>query len=89
VIYTDHKLLMGALHRSTDPWTARQCGQLYTGDIRHISGKNNVVADTLSRPPAAGSSPSVAAIAATAEAAPLLFPALYRSWQRRSGPARR
>ena len=56
VVYTDHKPLVSALRRSTDPWTARQCRQLayvaeYTSDIRHIAGPNNVVADALSRPP--------------------------------------
>ena len=39
------------------PWTARQSRHLsylaeFTSDIRHISGVDNVVADTLSRPPA-------------------------------------
>jgi cleavage and polyadenylation specificity factor subunit 1 len=75
IVYTDHKPLVGALHRTSDPWTSRQCRQLsyvaeYTSDIRHISGKNNVVADTLSRPPQAAlpapASPApVAAVAAT------------------------
>jgi len=40
-----------------EPWTARQSRHLsylaeFTSDIRHISGVDNVVADTLSRPPA-------------------------------------
>ncbi len=35
----------------------------FTGDIRHIAGQDNVVADTLSRPPQAGA--TVAAVAAT------------------------
>jgi hypothetical protein len=67
-IYTDHKPLTFALKRMTDPWTARQCRQLafvaeYTSDLRHLAGKDNVVADALSRPPghAAGESPSSAA----------------------------
>jgi hypothetical protein len=56
IIFTDHKPLTFALRRSSDPWTARQCHQLsyiaeYTSDIRHIAGKDNIVADTLSRPP--------------------------------------
>jgi RNase H-like domain found in reverse transcriptase/Reverse transcriptase (RNA-dependent DNA polymerase) len=55
-IYTDHKPLTHALHRTSDPWTARQCRQLayiaeFTGDIQHVVGRDNVVADTLSRPP--------------------------------------
>jgi transposase InsO family protein len=67
-IYTDHKPLTFALKRTTDPWTARQCRQLafvaeYTSDLRHLAGKENVVADALSRPPghAVGASPSAAA----------------------------
>jgi len=64
-----------ALHRSqatkvAEPWTARQCRHLsyvaeFTGDIRHIAGQDNVVADTLSRPPQAGT--TVAAVAATGQ----------------------
>jgi hypothetical protein len=55
-IFTDHKPLTFAISRVSDPWTARQSRQLsyvaeYTSDIRHIAGVNNVVADTLSRPP--------------------------------------
>jgi transposase InsO family protein len=55
-IWTDHKPLTHALFRSTDPWTARQCRQLsyiaeFTSSIQHIKGEDNVVADTLSRPP--------------------------------------
>jgi hypothetical protein len=55
-LYTDHKLLTTALRRSTDPWTAKQYRQLtyiakFTSDIQHIAGTDNVVADTLSRPP--------------------------------------
>jgi hypothetical protein len=56
-IYTDHKPLTYALSRSSEPWTARQCRHLsyiaeFSSDIRHINGKDNLVADTLSRPPA-------------------------------------
>jgi RNase H-like domain found in reverse transcriptase len=55
-IFTDHKPLTQALHRTSDPWTARQCRQLpyiaeFTSDVQHISGKENIVADRLSRPP--------------------------------------
>jgi Integrase zinc binding domain len=55
-IFTDHKPLTQALHRTSDPWTARQCWQLsyvaeFTSNVQHISGKDNIVADTLSRPP--------------------------------------
>ncbi len=67
-IYTDHKPLTFALRRTIDPWTARQCRQLafvaeYTSDLRHLAGKDNVLADALSRPPghAVGESPPAAA----------------------------
>jgi hypothetical protein len=36
----------------------------YTSDIRHIAGLNNIVADTLSRPPGASSSSSAASAVA-------------------------
>ena len=56
-ILTDHKPLTHALHRISDPWSARQQRHLasvaeYTADIRHIAGAENVVADALSRPAA-------------------------------------
>jgi transposase InsO family protein len=55
-IFTDHKPLTYALSRTSDPWSARQARQLsylaeYTDDIHHIAGEENIVADTLSRPP--------------------------------------
>ncbi len=55
-LHTDHKPLTTAVRRSTEPWTAKQCRQLayiaeFTSDIQHIAGTDNVVADTLSRPP--------------------------------------
>jgi hypothetical protein len=55
-VYTDHKPLTHAISCLSDPWTARQCRQLayvaeYTSDICHIAGADNIVADTLSRPP--------------------------------------
>ena len=45
----DHKLLTFALHRQSDAWSARQQRHLsyageYTSDIRHVAGKENVVA---------------------------------------------
>jgi transposase InsO family protein len=54
-IYTDHKPLVGALHRVSEPWSARQQRQLsfiseFTADIRHTPGAANAVADALSRP---------------------------------------
>ena len=67
-LYTDHKPLTFALSKAAEPWTACQCRHLsyvaeFTGDIRHIAGQDNMVADTLSRPPQAGA--TVAAVAAT------------------------
>ena len=54
VIYTDHKPLTFALHKRKENCSPRQFRHLdliaqFTTDIRHISGKDNVVADTLSR----------------------------------------
>ncbi|MBM3938427.1 MAG: DDE-type integrase/transposase/recombinase [Sphingomonadales bacterium] len=58
VVYTDHKPLTYALHRTTDAWSARQQRHLsyiaeYTSEIKHVAGTENVVADALSRPAAA------------------------------------
>jgi cleavage and polyadenylation specificity factor subunit 1 len=63
-IYTDHKPLTFALHRSSDAWSARQQRHLsyvaeFTSDIRHVPGKENCVADALSRPAAAVAPASV------------------------------
>ena len=57
-LWTDHKPLLAALHRVSLPWTPRQQRQLAfiaecTSDVRHVPGLANVVADHLSRPPAA------------------------------------
>jgi cleavage and polyadenylation specificity factor subunit 1 len=67
-LYTDHKPLTFALTKAVEPWTARQCRHLsyiseFTNDIRHVAGIDNVVADTMSRPPQAAE--IVAAVAAT------------------------
>ena len=53
-IYTDHKPLTFAMKKVSDPWSARQQRHLtaiseFTTDIQHVSGKDNVVADALSR----------------------------------------
>ena len=51
---TDHKPLMSAMLKVSDPWTPRQQRQLsfiseITTDIKHLAGKYNYVADFLSR----------------------------------------
>ncbi|GFS10956.1 Pol polyprotein [Elysia marginata] len=53
-MFTDHKPLVGAMSKLSDPWTARQQRHLahiseFSTYIRHTSGKANVVADCLSR----------------------------------------
>jgi hypothetical protein len=66
IVFTDHLLLVGALHRVSEPKSDRQRRQLsflaeFTAEIRHIAGASNVVADTLSRPAAPPSYADVAA----------------------------
>ena len=56
VIWTDHKPILFSLHKRADPWSTRQRRQLleiseYAAEIRHISGKSNLVSDALSRNP--------------------------------------
>ena len=53
-IFTDHEPIVTAMKKTSEPASNRQARQLAaiseaTGDIRHIDGKNNVVADALSR----------------------------------------
>lgn len=52
--FTDHKPLTFAFAKISDPWSSRQQRHLsyiseFTTDVVHISGKDNVVADALSR----------------------------------------
>lgn len=54
VAYTDHKPLTFAFTKVSSPWSARQQRHLsaiseFTTDVRHVAGKRNCVADTLSR----------------------------------------
>ena len=54
IIYTDHKQLCFAFHERKSNCSPRQYRHLdfisqFTTDIRHISGQDNVVADTLPR----------------------------------------
>ena len=56
IIFTDHKPLTHAIVSNTDNRSPRQTRHLsyvaeFTTDLRHIGGSQNVVADTLSRPP--------------------------------------
>jgi len=56
VLYTDHKPLVAAMVRVTPPWSARQQRHLayiseFSTNLVHTPGKENVVADALSRPP--------------------------------------
>ena len=53
-LFTDHKPLTFSLSMISDAWSAQQQCQLsaiseFTVDIRHVAGKDNVVADALSR----------------------------------------
>ena len=53
-VYTDHKPILAALHKTTEPTSGRQARQLAaiaeaTTDVRHVDGKDNLVADALSR----------------------------------------
>jgi transposase InsO family protein len=54
--YTDHKPLTLAFAKVSDPWSPRQQRHLayiseFSTDVRHIAGKDNTVADALSRIP--------------------------------------
>jgi cleavage and polyadenylation specificity factor subunit 1 len=54
VIFTDHKPITYAFQQKRDKCSPRQFNRLdfvsqFTTDIRHISGRENVVADVLSR----------------------------------------
>lgn len=54
-LYTDHKPLLSALTSVSDKFTPRQARHLayiaeFTGDVRHVQGEANIVADALSRP---------------------------------------
>jgi len=64
-LYTDHKPLTFALHKPAEGRSARQLRYLsflaeFTSDVRHVRGRENVVADALSRPAAAVTLPSAA-----------------------------
>lgn len=68
VVYTDHKPISFAFHERKSNCSPRQYRHLdyisqFTTDIRHISGKDNVVADTLSRIEELGAPVSLEALA--------------------------
>ena len=53
-LFTDHKPVIFAISKISDPWSPRQQRHLayvseFTTDVRHIEGKANTVADTLYR----------------------------------------
>ena len=53
-IFTDHKPLVGGLNKISDAVSPRQSRQFsliaeFTSELAHITGKNNVVADAMSR----------------------------------------
>jgi hypothetical protein len=75
-MYRDNKLLTFALGKVLEPWRALQSRWLsyvaeFTTDIRHIQGTDNIIADTLFRPPLAAftvvttGGPAVVAVAAS------------------------
>ena len=73
-VWTDHKPLCGALNSNAEK-SPRQTRHLsfiseFSTDLRHVAGSANVVADTLSRPPAPSLSvpvlPTVASVSSSA-----------------------
>jgi hypothetical protein len=55
-LFTDHKLLVAAISKSKTPFSSRQRRHLsflseFTTNFVHLPGKENIVADRLSRPP--------------------------------------
>ena len=62
--YTDHKPLVSAISKLSDPWSKRQRRHFsaiteFTTNLQHISGLDNTVADTLSRPTIAATQLSI------------------------------
>lgn len=78
VVYTDHKPLTYAFHERKAQCSPRQYRHLdyisqFTTDIRHISGKDNVVADTLSRVDELGISVDLSSLAESQTSDPELL----------------
>merc|ERR1712015_199473 len=93
-LYTDQDALFPAMRKKTEPHNSRQTTQLsnlseYTTDIREIAGKDNVVADALSRAPVEDApplspivdAPNVAASLSVAAIAGIDFDAIARAQQ--------
>jgi cleavage and polyadenylation specificity factor subunit 1 len=71
-IFTDHKPLIYAFQQKRDKFSPQQFCHLdfiaqFTADVRHISGENNVVADTLFRVESVATTPSYDTMAAAQE----------------------
>ena len=63
-VWTDHRPLTFALHRLSEPWSARQQRQLsfiaeFTNRLTYVPGIENVVADALSRPSSLAPAPDL------------------------------
>ena len=97
IVFTDHRPLVTAIGSSSDRYSPREVRHLdyitqFVSDIRHISGTDNQVADTLSRTVAAVTEPrprfdDFAAVArAQAEDPPLQEPAKDTSLRLRRIP---
>jgi cleavage and polyadenylation specificity factor subunit 1 len=71
--FTNHKSITYAFQQNRDKCSPRQFNHLdfiaqFTTDIRHISGQDNVVADTLSRFESVTAPPSYETLAASQDA---------------------
>ena len=92
-VFTNHKLLVAALFKSSEPLSAHQARHLaaipeYTLDLCHVSSKANLVADALSRvnsvlQPSVPSGPGVKAEDTDLVEFPALFPPFWRGSQSR------